>query len=247
MLSQNYKQSYKQEIYDYYLGKHIEEQEFIKSLNFQQINRQFQEWWGDNLPKNLSEPILDLGCGWGGWLKFLSDKGYENLTGIDASPQQVSIAQSLGLTNVKVGDIFSALDEHDSYYSCISAFNLLEHLDKEQVLPFLKLIHKALKPGGILLLEIPNSNSIFGGRTRYWDFTHELSFCPTSVQQILSVTGFLDIKFRERSPVVHGVKSFVRYYCWQMIRLILSFYLIIEQGAVKHNIFTQDMHTLAIK
>ena len=241
------KASYRQEIYEYYLGQGLDSEEFIKSLDRKKSDRQFQSWWGDVLPKDKHLPVLDVGCGWGGFLIFLQAQGYSNLSGVDSSPQQVEIAQKLGLNNVVVGDVFEALNEHQNYYACISAFNVLEHLDKDQVLPFLRSAKSALRDDGCLLLELPNANSIFGGRTRYWDFTHELSFTPTSLLQILRVVGFTNVQFRERSPVVHGIKSYIRSIAWQIIRQILSFYLVVEQGNSGYKVFTQDMHTIIRK
>ena len=241
------KENYRQEIYANYLGQKIDPRKFIQSLNREQINYQFQAWWGDVLPIKQDEPILDLGCGWGGFLSFLQAKGYTNLAGVDSSAQQVEIAHCLGLDKVEVGDVFTTLSQYRNHYACISAFNLLEHLDKEQVLPFLKEALLALRPGGCLLLELPNANSLFGSRTRYWDFTHELSFTPTSLLQILQVVGFSNVQLRERCPVVHGGKSWVRALLWQLIRQGLSFYLIVEQGSPGHQIFTQDMHAIAFK
>jgi 2-polyprenyl-3-methyl-5-hydroxy-6-metoxy-1,4-benzoquinol methylase len=241
------KESYRQEIYSYYLGQSLDIETFINSINQEQMNRQFEAWWGDVLPADMNVPILDLGCGWGAFLRFMKHKGYKELLGVDASPQQVEIAHRLGLSQVEIGDIFTTLEKRQNYYGCISAFNLLEHLDKEQILPFLKAVRAALKPGGYLLLELPNANSLFGSRTRYWDFTHELSFCPTSILQILSVVEFTSVNLRERSPVVHGVKSQVRYVLWQLIRQLLSLYLVVEQGAIGYRVFTQDMHAICLK
>jgi cyclopropane fatty-acyl-phospholipid synthase-like methyltransferase len=240
-------ESYRQDIYAYYLGQDVDPEVFIQNLDQAQMNRQFGAWWGDALPVNHQEPILDLGCGWGGFLNFLKSKGYTSLEGVDNSPQQVDIAHRLGLKDVRVGDVFETLSKNENYYGCISAFNLLEHLDKKDVLPFLRAVKAALKPGGCLLLELPNANSLFGSRTRYWDFTHELSFTPTSLQQILSVAGFSELQFRERSPVKHGIKSYTRFLLWQVIRCILSFYLLVEQGSSGYKIFTQDMHLIARK
>lgn len=241
------KKNYRQEIYNNYLGKDIEPESFIQSLNQKQLNRQFQSWWGDVLSLEKDLPFLDLGCGWGGFLAFLQAKGYKNLAGVDSSAQQVEIAHRLGLDQVEVGDIFVALSKHRNHYACISAFNVMEHLDKEQVLPFLKEAFAALQPGGCLLLELPNANSPFGSRTRYWDFTHELSFTPTSLLQILQVVGFKNVQLRERSPVIHGVKSWVRSVLWQFIHQGLSFYLMIEQGSAGNPVFTQDMQAVIWK
>lgn len=238
---------YSQEIYDQYLGQEVDPKAFIQSVDRQVIYRHFQGWWGDVLPKDKTEPILDLGCGWGSFLAFLKSQGYTNLAGVDSSAQQVKIAHCLDLAQVEVGDIFTVLNKYRNRFACISAFNVLEHLEKEQVLPFLKAVQTALKPGGCLLLEIPNANSPFGGRTRYWDFTHELSFTPTSLGQILRVAGFADVQFRERSPVVHGTKSWIRSRLWQFLRQVIGFYLLVEQGSAGYKIFTQDMHAIAFK
>jgi 2-polyprenyl-3-methyl-5-hydroxy-6-metoxy-1,4-benzoquinol methylase len=239
--------SYRQEIYRYYLGQTVEPAAFIATINHAQINRQYRAWWAKFLPQDYNAPILDLGCGWGGFLAFLQTEGFTDLTGVDGSQQQVEIAQMLGLKQVKVGDVFDALDLVQDHYACISAFNVLEHLDKDQVLPFLRAVKRSLRPGGCLLLELPNANSLFGSRTRYWDFTHELSFTPTALVQLLAVAGFELVQFQERSPVVHGLKSMVRAGLWQGIRQLLSFYLTVEQGAPGYQIFTQDMHAIAYK
>lgn len=239
--------SYRQEIYRYYLGQSVEPDAFIANINHIQINRQFRAWWYKFLPEARNAPILDLGCGWGGFLAFLQSQGFTDLTGVDSSAQQVEIAQKLGLNQVEVGDLFATLKKYENYYTCISAFNVLEHLDKDQVLPFLKAVKRSLCPGGCLILELPNANSIFGGRTRYWDFTHELSFTPTSLVQIFAVAGFESVQFQERFPVVHGLKSLIRAGLWHGIRQILSFYLTVEQGAPGYKIFTQDMHAIAYK
>ena len=239
--------TYREKIYSYYLGKEVDPDLFIQQLDQTQMNRQFREWWRKYLPTNQHAPILDLGCGWGSFLSFLNSEGYTNLSGVDSSAQQVEIAHRLGLKNVKVGDVFETLKNCKNHYACITAFNLLEHLNKEDVLPFLEAVFNALKPGGILLLELPNGNSLFGSRTRYWDFTHESSFTPTSLNQILSVSGFADVQLAERAPVAHGIKSAVRILLWKMIRQVIKFYLLVEQGAVGYPIFAQDMHVRARK
>jgi 2-polyprenyl-3-methyl-5-hydroxy-6-metoxy-1,4-benzoquinol methylase len=229
------------------LGQSVEPDAFIANLDRSQMNRQYLAWWQKFLPNDRHMPILDLGCGWGGFLAFLQSQGFTDLTGVDSSAQQVEIAQKLGLKQVEVGDLFTSLEKYENHYGCISAFNVLEHLDKDRVLPFLKAVERSLRPGGCLLLELPNASSIFGGRTRYWDFTHELSFTPTSLVQILAVVGFESLQFQERFPVVHGAKSLIRAGLWHGIRQILSFYLVVEQGAAGHRIFTQDMHAIAYK
>lgn len=106
------RETYRQEIYSYYLGKKTDPEAFIKELDHAQIHRQFHYWWHDVLPGDRQQPILDLGCGWGGFLSFLKAEGYTNLVGVDSSPQQIAIAQRLGLSSVEVGNVFDFLKKH---------------------------------------------------------------------------------------------------------------------------------------
>ena len=52
--------------------------------------------------------ILELGCGPGHLLEFLSRQGFVQAEGIDISDEQVSLATSRGLS-ARVADVFDAL------------------------------------------------------------------------------------------------------------------------------------------
>jgi hypothetical protein len=81
-------------------------------------------------------------------------------------------------------------------------------------------------------------------RTRYWDITHELSFTPSSITQVLLASGFIDVQILEYGPVVHGIKSALRMVVWQIIRLMLRLYLLAEVGSTMDRVFTQDMRVV---
>jgi cyclopropane fatty-acyl-phospholipid synthase-like methyltransferase len=239
--------SYRRDVYTHYLGEETDPGEFVRTVDTRSMDRQFRARWAKFLPADKTAPVLDLGCGWGPFLHYLKGEGHTQLFGVDASPQQVEIAHRLGLAGVGLGDVFETVDRYENYFGCVSAFNLLEHLDKDRVIPFLRGICRALRPGGKLLLELPNANSSFGSRTRYWDFTHELSFTPTSMAQLMRVSGFRETEFRERGPVVHGLKSWVRMVLWRVVRLGIRCYLVNEQGESGYPVYSQDMHVIATR
>jgi len=73
-------------------------------------------------------------------------------------------------------------------------------------LDLLRSIHQSLKPGGRLILTVPNANSSLSARWRYIDWTHETSFTEHSLDFILSNAGFgqIDIRgseFNRRPPL----------------------------------------------
>jgi len=130
----------------------------------------------------------------------------------------------------------------------VIAFDLLEHFSKTEVVRFGEQVCRVLKAGGKWLLHVPNGESPFAGRMRYWDFTHELAFTAESLSQLLLSCGFRSVSCFEDSPVPHGVKSAVRWLLWKMIRGILRAYIAVESGdAGKRCIFTQNLVAVAVK
>ena len=165
--------------------------------------------YGNFLPTDKSTPILDIGCGAGHFLYYLKKKGYTNFVGIDVSEDQIELCKKNITPKVELADIFEYLQDKINDYSTISANDVIEHIQKEKVIAFLELIHRALKPEGILLLKLPNMSNPFALDSRYRDFTHECGFTEKSILQVLYVTGFRDIRIY---PAMHTGKSSIKSY-----------------------------------
>ncbi|HTE09428.1 MAG TPA: class I SAM-dependent methyltransferase [Chitinophagaceae bacterium] len=107
--------------------------------------------------------VLDAGCGTGGLLLKLKENGYSNLAGFDLSPDAVTAARATSGIDVQLLDItalngvyapnsFDVITSHD-----IVCF-LPEGQDKVAVDNLLSL----LKPGGILLMNLPALKAFYG-------------------------------------------------------------------------------------
>jgi SAM-dependent methyltransferase len=96
-------------------------------------------------------PVADLGCGPGQIARYLHDLGLPAL-GIDLSPEMVAQARRLnpGLT-FRQGDML-ALDAADAAWGGIVAFYSVIHLLPEDRPRAFREFHRALCPGGLLLL-----------------------------------------------------------------------------------------------
>ena len=150
---------------------------------------------GQFLPADRDARILDFGCGMGQFLLFLQDRGYGNAQGIDVSRSQIEYCSSIGLQNVSLEtDPRTFLENHVGTFELIVALDVFEHLQKSTIIPTLRAIRAALKPGGIFFMRVPNIAAAVGPWTRYMDFTHELSYCDRSAYQILSEADFNDIR-----------------------------------------------------
>jgi 2-polyprenyl-3-methyl-5-hydroxy-6-metoxy-1,4-benzoquinol methylase len=197
-----------------------------------------------HVPPERDSRILDLGCGHGTALQCLGALGYRRAEGVDGSPEQIDLAHRLGLTNVRQGDIVEVASEFRADLDVVLLIDVLEHVDKQRTLDLLDAIRGALRPGGRLVIHVPNAEGIFGMRVRYGDFTHETAYTSQSIAQVLRVCGFERIETFEDRPIVHGVKSLVRHWLWRLLTLRERLLLLAETGS-SNAILSQNMIVVA--
>lgn len=193
-----------------------------------------------------SDPVLDVGCGPGNVLRFLKEEGFRELHGVDYSEEQVDIAKR-DFPGVRVGDAFKFLEESDGKYGLITAFDLLEHFTRDEAIEFLKRVRNALKPGGVLILQLPNGDSPFAGAMAYGDMTHELIYTVVSLRHLLLASGFEDLKFKEHGPQPLSLPGMVRMLLWKVIRLLIAGVHYVETGGPSTGIYTRVMRVCAKK
>lgn len=115
---------------------------------------------------------LDLGCGRGEWLELLGEHGFA-ATGVDLDDGMLAACRERGLA-VETADALSALRARpDASLALVSAFHLVEHLPFDVVQALIGEALRALRPGGLLILETPNpENLVVGASSFYLDPSH---------------------------------------------------------------------------
>jgi len=146
-----------------------------------------------HLPLNPDSAVLDVGCGMGFALESLRQLGYRHLEGFDTDNNQVALAQKGGLPVVWAENPLSFLAERAGSKDLILCLDVLEHVPKTGQLGFASAIRQALKPGGRLILTVPNASAALASRWRYIDWTHETSFTEHSIDFLLFNSGFSKI------------------------------------------------------
>lgn len=192
------------------------------------------------LPAGKGAHIIDLGCGDGRILYLLQRMGYTNIEGVDISESQLKIARQVS-ERVANSDVIKYLKDTSDKYDLIISIDVIEHLQKSEALDFLDLCGAHLNNNGRLILQTPNASSPFFGDVRYGDFTHELSFTPKLLSQLLARACFTNIESREAGPVPSGysLKSSIRYVIWRILRVLFCFMEIIETGSCDQRIYTR--------
>jgi len=193
-----------------------------------------------NLPQNKEVKILDLGCGFGRFLKYLKDNGYKNLYGVEIGDEQNQFLKDKGF-NIIQSDIFEFLKNTNEKFDFITLFDVLEHFTKSEIIELLPLLKNILNDDGILIVRVPNGEAVFKGSIMYGDFTHETFLTARSLKQIFNLFGFLKVDIYPTYPIKHGLKSTIRYYGYKFYEFIYKIGIIFETGGVSNFISTQNI------
>lgn len=114
---------------------------------------------------NQSISLLDIGCGDGYFLRHLKNKTDWTVRGLEPNEKMVEMVRRMGI-DADCG-LIETMGYEDASFHAVTLTHVLEH--SENPLAMLKEIHRILKPGGMLLVEVPNFNALnrtlFG---RYW-------------------------------------------------------------------------------
>lgn len=237
-LYENYVSGNKQFLRD--LNPAPQKQDIRNTLNL----RRALATWMEKVPRNSK--VLDVACGPGNILCLLQEKGFTNLHGVDISFEQVQLARQK-FPQVICTDAIEYLLQHPNEFLLITAFDILEHFNKEESIRFLDAISSALVSGGRLILQVPNGDSPFAGGTIYGDLTHEVTYTTISLKHILLTCGFSNVQFQEHGPQPTSFKGVIRYIIWGMLRQILRLIHLVETGGISTGIYTRVMQATAVK
>jgi 2-polyprenyl-3-methyl-5-hydroxy-6-metoxy-1,4-benzoquinol methylase len=163
------------------------------------IFRAFARTLGPWLPGARNTLLLEIGCGEGHLLAFLKDAGYTNLAGFDLSPENVELCHKRGLTFVRQHDALR-LQEFSVATQCEAIFclDVIEHLPKEQAVPFLQQVFARLRDGAYVVIQAPNMGSVVGLFHRYADLTHEYGLTERTAVTLLMTAGFQESRIEVR-------------------------------------------------
>ncbi len=102
------------------------------------------------------ERVLDIGCGWGGFVIYAAKKYGVKAIGITITEKQVEYANAKikeegleGLAEVRLQD-YRELDERESFDKIVS-IGMFEHVGKSMLRTYFKKAYELLKPGGVFL------------------------------------------------------------------------------------------------
>lgn len=127
------------------------------SMTLEQAQIRKHEFVVEQLGIKQNSKILDLGCGWGGWLKYLKDKVKARGIGVNLSEGQVAACKKNGL-EVYLKDARYIKPTDFGMFDGVTAFGSFEHVasvndylagNQDQVYAdYFKHVYDLLPPGG---------------------------------------------------------------------------------------------------
>ena len=108
----------------------------------------------DKLGLKAGDRLLDVGCGWGGMVRYAATRGV-HVIGVTLSKEQVEWGQAAiaadglgGLAEVRLMD-YRDVPERD--FDAVSSIGITEHIGRKNYAGYFDRLHTYLKPGGRLL------------------------------------------------------------------------------------------------
>ena len=135
--------------------------------------------------------LLDVGCGTGKDLLHFQEAGWK-VTGVEINPYAASLARARLGCEVVQGH-FDEAPLEGRHFDVVRLSHVLEHLPSPR--KSLGKMHRLLRPGGLLWVEVPNAASLerrlFHRHWCHWDLPRHLyHFTPTTLVRLLRDTGF---------------------------------------------------------
>ena len=141
--------------------------------------------------------LLDVGCGSGTLLGLLKQRGFRPI-GVDFSHEAATVAETENGVRVIVGSLEGAGFSAESL-DVVTLFHVMEHVTNPRSV--LAEVSRILKPGGVLILQVPNIDSwqfkAFGANWYGLDIPrHVIDYSKDAMLKLLGDSGFVVRRIR---------------------------------------------------
>jgi cyclopropane-fatty-acyl-phospholipid synthase len=104
--------------------------------------------------------ILEMGCGWGYFLKLAAGRGYR-VTGCTVSRRQYEYARDLNREEIAAGQVILLYEDYRNMpgqYDAVMSTGFFEHVGSEFWVEHFRKVKQYLKPGGVCMIQTMLTN-----------------------------------------------------------------------------------------
>ena len=148
-----------------------------------------------------SGALLDLGCNVGVFMNVAREKGF-SVTGVELNADCAAYGSENCNLDIRRGTLIGAAFRDESF-DVVTMYDVLEHVPEPGAL--LSETIRVLKPGGLLVVQSPNLNSIMAWLLKEnWNWLtppdHLYHFTPEALKMMLKNAGFRIVKVQTWEP-----------------------------------------------
>lgn len=192
----------------------------LSAKHLRQFDTEFTAFTG----AEPSMSVLEIGCGSGLFLRYLLQRGFADVTGVDYDENLrhvLSDVQEAGYS-VELTDAESYVDRNlDSRsFDRIVLFDILEHLDLDDGARLLRKLTAILRGGGKILVRVPNATSPWGLRMQFDTFDHVTLYSPGRLHDLATLTGYTVTAIAGQTTGKPRKVLFQRCLHWMLSRLL---------------------------
>jgi ubiquinone/menaquinone biosynthesis C-methylase UbiE len=170
-----------------------------------------KHWWYRALHKNILHflkndlHVLDAGCGTGLLLQKLQAEG--KAVGIDFSKNAVKFCHQRGLQQVTRASV-EQLPFYDGTFTAITSADVLYHKGVSSDQQALKEFHRVLKPGGVIVLNLPAFEFLRSSHDRA--IHTERRYTKSQLRSMVESVGFKIQKLYYRNTLLFPLVAIIR-------------------------------------
>jgi cyclopropane fatty-acyl-phospholipid synthase-like methyltransferase len=142
--------------------------------------------------------VIEVGFGNGSFLEYCKQSGVDCI-GVEKDKHQVKLANSAGYNAIHDENIISLMDDS---FDLVVAFDVIEHLEKEDIIKIIEVYKNKLKKNGLIIARSPNGDSPFSMMYQNGDLTHTTIIGSGKIHQIAKLVD-MDVVFmgKECMPI----------------------------------------------
>lgn len=143
-----------------------------------------------------SSKVLEIGPGTGELLHILNEKGVASIDIVDNDSAILKFCKSkYQIDNAILSKSLDLSLSIKSQYDLVVLTQVFEHIPKSSYLNWLKTLYASLKPGGSILITVPNGANPLVGTERYGDLQHENIFTIFSFQELMTFANLKNVQY----------------------------------------------------
>ena len=147
--------------------------------------------------------VLDIGCGWGGFVRFAVERYGCSATGISNSSEQIAYAKK-SCEGLPVTFVKSDYRDFKGKFTKVLVCGMIEHVGYKNYRTLMEMIFRCLEENGLFLLQtIGGNTSVFSGDAWLKKYIFPNSMLPSMKQIASAVEGLF---------IIEDVENFGPYY-----------------------------------